>query len=100
MARNKRTAVVMGSWREASAVRRRAGEEEKSRGIMEERVEIDELSLGQLMEDYSLYGDMHAKTDTFLTNVLKKWKGEEFFIHEVNGDRLYKLLDTMTWVDD
>ncbi|KAM7274766.1 hypothetical protein ACFE04_016632 [Oxalis oulophora] len=52
------------------------------------------------MEDYSLYGDMHAKTDTFLTNVLKKWKGEEFFIHEVNGDRLYKLLDTTTWVDD
>ncbi|KAM7262799.1 hypothetical protein ACFE04_000482 [Oxalis oulophora] len=52
------------------------------------------------MEDYSLYGDMHAKTDTFLTNVLKKRKGEEFFIHEVNGDRLYKLLDTTTWVDD
>ncbi|KAM7265702.1 hypothetical protein ACFE04_003385 [Oxalis oulophora] len=54
----------------------------------------------EMMEDYSLYGDMHAKTDTFLTNVLKKWKGEEFFIHEVNGDRLYKLLDTTTWVDD
>ncbi|KAM7262576.1 hypothetical protein ACFE04_000259 [Oxalis oulophora] len=67
---------------------------------MEERVEIDELSLGQMMEDYSLYGDMHAKTYTFLTNVLKKWKGEEFFIHEVNGDGLYKLLDTATWVDD
>ncbi|KAM7275467.1 hypothetical protein ACFE04_017333 [Oxalis oulophora] len=52
------------------------------------------------MEDYSLYGDMHAKTDTFLTNFLKKWRGEEFFIHEVNGDKLYKLLDTATWVDD
>ncbi|KAM7263812.1 hypothetical protein ACFE04_001495 [Oxalis oulophora] len=67
---------------------------------MEESVEIDELSLEQMMEDYSLYGDMHAKTNTFLTNVLKKWKGEKFFIHEVNGDRLYKLLDTSTWVDD
>ncbi|KAM7264834.1 hypothetical protein ACFE04_002517 [Oxalis oulophora] len=67
---------------------------------MEESVEIDELSLEQMMEDYSLYGDMHAKTNTFLTNVLKKWKGKEFFIHEVNGDRLYKLLDTSTWVDD
>ncbi|KAM7278450.1 hypothetical protein ACFE04_005584 [Oxalis oulophora] len=72
----------------------------KVEGIMEERVEIDELSLGHMMEDYSLYGDMHAKKDTFLTNVLKKWKGEEFFIHEVNGDRLFKLLDTSTWVDD